>query len=496
MIAIRMGFLTGRFHATPWGHHVNEGVVEYPPSVWRLLRSLVATFYRVFPDRAHQDKGDNPAVMQLKRIVAALSSPPEFYLPAAAIAHTRHYDQDNGGVKFFDTFISVNPQETMLWIWRDADLAEEDRVALSEMLVSLGTFGRAESWCEAELLSTEDAEVLLAKINGEQGINSQPLAANTNLAGLETMRLLLPDANADADKLFETLLTETAVMRKGKQLEPTGTRWVTYTRPLDIFKPQRVKKAIRPETKRYTAARFALSSAVLPSVTEVLPVAEEARREVSRRRSDETYSLALAGKTEGGGAPLKEDHAHAHFWATDEDGDGRLDHLTVYAPRGFDADDVEALGRVCVVKRHYKNLPDVRLVLLGLGTRDDFAHVPVFRAAKRWRSVTPFSLPRFANRGGGKPPRPRDLPEAQLRRELRLRGLPEPVSVNLLDGYRTGGRREVRWLEFQTRRLKGREGYGLAGFELKFAEEMVGPLALGFGCHFGLGLFEPMTDSV
>jgi len=286
MIAIRMGFLTGRFHATPWGHHVNEGVVEYPPSVWRLLRSLVATFYRVFPDRAHQDKGDNPAVMQLKRIVAALSSPPEFYLPAAAIAHTRHYDQDNGGVKFFDTFISVNPQETMLWIWRDADLAEEDRVALSEMLVSLGTFGRAESWCEAELLSTEDAEVLLAKINGEQRISSQPLAANTNLAGLETMRLLLPDANADADKLFETLLTETAVMRKGKQLEPTGTRWVTYTRPLDIFKPQRVKKAIRPETKRYTAARFALSSAVLPSVTEVLPVAEEARREVSRRRSD------------------------------------------------------------------------------------------------------------------------------------------------------------------------------------------------------------------
>lgn len=496
MIAIRMGFLTGRFHATPWGHHVNEGVVEYPPSVWRLLRSLVATFCRVFPDRAHQDKGDNLAVTQLKRIVSALSSPPEFYLPAAAVAHTRHYDQDNGGVKFFDTFISVNPQETMLWIWRDVDLMEEDRAALSELLVSLGTFGRAESWCEAELLSAEDTAALLAKPNGEQGINSQPLAANTSLAGLETMRLLLPDANADADKLFETLLTETAKMRKSKQLEPMGTRWVTYTRPLDIFRPQRKKKAVRPETKRYTVARFALSSAVLPSVTEALPVAEVARFAVSSLRANETYSLALAGKAEGEGVPLKEDHAHAHFWATDEDADGRLDHLTVYAPRGFDADDVDALGRVRVVKRQYKNLPDVRLVLLGLGTRDDFAHVSVFRVAKRWRSVTPFSLPRFANRGGGKPPRPRDLPEAQLRRELRLRGLPEPVSVKLLDGYRTGGRREVRWLEFQTRRLKGREGYGLAGFELEFAEETAGPLALGFGCHFGLGLFEPLSDSV
>ena len=245
----------------------------------------------------------------------------------------------------------------------------------------------------------------------------------------------------------------------------------------------------------YRVARFGLSSAVLPLVTEALPVAEMARFAVSSRRADESYSLALAGKTEGEGKPLQDDHAHAHFWATDEDADGRLDHLTVYAPRGFDADDVDALGRVRIVKRHYKNLPEVRLVLLGLGERADFADTLVFGTARRWRSVTPFSLPRYASRGGGKRARPRDLPEAQLRRELRLRGLPEPVSVTPLGGYQTGGRREVRWLEFQTRRLKGGEGYGLAGFELEFAEKTPGPLALGFGCHFGLGLFEPVRDS-
>jgi CRISPR-associated protein Csb2 len=244
----------------------------------------------------------------------------------------------------------------------------------------------------------------------------------------------------------------------------------------------------------YRVARFALSSAVLPLVTEALPVAEMARFAVSSRRADESYSLALAGKTEGDGVPLREDHAHAHFWATDEDADGRLDHLTVYAPRGFDADDVDALGRVRIVRRHYKNLPDVRLVLLGLGERADFADAHVFRAARRWRSVTPFSLPRYASRGGGKRARPRDLPEAQLQRELRLRGWPEPVSVTPRGGYQTGDRREVRWLEFQTRRFNGEQGYGLAGFELEFAEEMAGPLALGFGCHFGLGLFEPVRD--
>ena len=32
MTAVALRFLAGRFHATPWGHHVNEGVPEWPPS--------------------------------------------------------------------------------------------------------------------------------------------------------------------------------------------------------------------------------------------------------------------------------------------------------------------------------------------------------------------------------------------------------------------------------------------------------------------------------
>lgn len=491
MIAIQMRFLTGRFHATPWGHHVNEGVVEYPPSLWRLLRSLVATFYRVFPDRAHQDKEDNPALAQLKRIVAALSSPPEFYLPPAAVAHTRHYDQDHDGVKFFDTFVSLNPQESIIWVWRDVYLADEDRAALSELLISLGAFGRAESWCEANLLSTQDAEALLAKLTAGQGINSQPVALGTNLGSSETMRLLLPDASADPDKLFETLITETAKMRKAKQLEPTGTQWVTYTRPSDIFK-QVKSKTVTPETPHYTVARFALSAKVLPLVTDSMPFGEMTRFALSHCRAGNSYSPALSGKSKDG-IPLA-GHQHAHFLATDEDGDGRLDHITIYASCGFNSEDLEALGQLPSVRR-YKNLPNVRTTLIGLGTTADFSNVSIFKASKLWRSVTPFSLPRFPNRGGGKPPRPRDLPEAQLIRELKNRGLPEPVSFTRITELHTKGR-SFRWLEFHSRRLrKDLEGSGLYGFEIEFAEEVAGPLALGFGCHFGLGLFLPDWSS-
>ena len=49
----------------------------------------------------------------------------------------------------------------------------------------------------------------------------------------------------------------------------------------------------------------------------------------------------------------------------------------------------------------------------------------------------------------------------------------------------------VRWLEFHTRRFKGEQGYGLAGFAMEFPAVVAGPIALGFACHFGLGLFMP-----
>jgi CRISPR-associated protein Csb2 len=125
-------------------------------------------------------------------------------------------------------------------------------------------------------------------------------------------------------------------------------------------------------------------------------------------------------------------------------------------------------------------------------TTDSFwlrrAHRPADRV-----QVTPFSLPRFPSRGGGKPPRPRDLPEAQLIRELKNRGLPEPVSIKRIEGYQVEGRPMVRWLEFHTTRNNGTKGNGLAGFEIEFAEPVRGPLALGFACHFGLGLFLPVS---
>lgn len=505
MVTIKLRFLVGRFHATPWGRHTNEGAVEYPPSSWRLLRSLVAAFYRTRPASITEEN--------LKRILVALAtSPPAFRLPPAGVAHTRHYDVANNSLKFFDTFLVTDTDDAndassaIIWHWNDVELSDEEREALSVLLRGMNTFGRAESWCEAELLSDET----------EVEPNCQPLVLNSQSAfdaremrGLEPVRVLAPQARSwDAGELLTALTIETSAMRKAKQLEPSGAAWVTYTRPLNLLNGQgtRGTRMNKPQA-RVTTIRFALGSNVLPLAQDALLISELARRAIlkDRKMMDAPFSEVLTGKAFDKETPLK-GHAHAFYLATDEDRDGRLDHLTIYAERGFDKDDIAAIARLRKIFG-YGISRDIFTVLLGAGEVTDFTddamknignekRVNILQSSRQWRSVTPFVLPRFATRGAGKPARPRDTAIEQLKREARQRGLPEIIKWKsgdedeTLKGYKAGSRSLARWLEFKTTRLNGSNGYGTAGFEIEFAGEVEAPLALGFGCHFGLGLFE------
>jgi CRISPR-associated protein Csb2 len=246
-------------------------------------------------------------------------------------------------------------------------------------------------------------------------------------------------------------------------------------------------------------AGFEITSSTRSHVVLALPLAEQVRRALIRNRINTSHSEAITGKLKDG-TPL-EGHEHAHYFPTDEDHDGRIDHITIYASRGVDEGDLVALGSLRTIFRS-GNRPEVRLVLTGLGGEEMLSggsslgqKASLFAEARRWRSVTPFSLPRFPNRGGGKPPRPRDLPEGQLLRELKNRGFPEPESIKRIDGYQVEGRPLVRWMEFHTTRYNGTKGNGLAGFEIEFAEPVRGPIAVGFACHFGLGLFAPVLGS-
>jgi CRISPR-associated protein Csb2 len=205
----------------------------------------------------------------------------------------------------------------------------------------------------------------------------------------------------------------------------------------------------------------------------------------------------FSGKTPDG-SPLQ-DHRHAFYLATDEDGDGRLDHLTIYArgqigsdgqDSGFEEADLRALDAFHRL-RQVGGKPDLRLVLLGVGKCDTWGDAPFLDRSRHWRSCTPFVLPRHQKTRGRK----RETPGEQLCDELRRHGFPEPIALRELSRCELEGR-SIRWLEFRRERLfgSGSRGQGLGyGFEIEFRAPVSGPICLGYGCHFGLGLFIPVT---
>lgn len=116
MVAIELRFTAGRFHATPWGRHVNEGAAEWPPSPWRLLRALVAVWHRKRPDIPRE------TVNGLLNALAA--GPPVFSLPPATMGHTRHFlrrYKPGESDMVFDAFVCLDPDRPVVFLWPDLD---------------------------------------------------------------------------------------------------------------------------------------------------------------------------------------------------------------------------------------------------------------------------------------------------------------------------------------------------------------------------------------
>ena len=139
---------SGRYHATPWGRHVNEGVAEWPPSPYRLLRGL----YDVWHRKCFELAGD-----EVRPILEGLANaPPRFFLPGAIASHTRSYLSANTKDPadknlVFDPFLVLDRPHACYLCWPDLELTAPQRQALQLLLRNLNYLGRSESWVKAEL---------------------------------------------------------------------------------------------------------------------------------------------------------------------------------------------------------------------------------------------------------------------------------------------------------------------------------------------------------
>lgn len=479
MIAIGVRFPGGRYHATPWGHHPNEGVPEWPPSPWRFLRALVAVWQR---------KGQFLSAGDVVPLLEKLAEPPDYRLPRVSAGHTRHYmPWEKSGrpstTLVLDAFLALDRQDQLVIRWPNVTLEPAEKRALVALLDQLTYFGRAESWCHAEILNHPPAP------------NCQLVEAHAP-GDCELARILAPALPLRLRDLY----AETSDLRHSGRIDPPGSRWLLYARPAGEIQSNLLALApsVTLSTRPATTVRFAIVGPVHPRVQETVLIAETARRAALSwfgRQYGGARSSQLAGK-DSAGQPLT-DHRHAHYLPTDEDRDGFLDHLTVWAPGGLAPTEVDALARIDGLNRGDDSSP-IPLAFLGFETADEVRQWkegdPLFGVAQTWVSTTPFVCPRHMKvRGPKEARRVVDAPEDQVRLEVGRRAFAQPLlAVEPIEPRDARDQAHgVPWYEFRRSRMGERAPGPTGGFRLRFAAPVPGPIVLGYGSHFALGLFRP-----
>ncbi len=244
-------------------------------------------------------------------------------------------------------------------------------------------------------------------------------------------------------------------------------------------------------TQRVQAWRWRIASG-RPSVQTALHVGVAARAALMNRVAAKGSAHLPAAFHHAG---TESQHGHAFYLAEDADSDGLIDHVLVFAETGIDGWLIGALASIDELKAAGKR---IRLAPDWMGRRGEGG---LFGPARSWRAATPFVTPKWRLSKTGRE-RPRFTPEAQLRAEVEARGLLAPSAIdwaacawagealrpaNTFKVHRSGrtpDRREI---------TVGPPADAVASFPtLTFAVPVWGPLAFGYGAHFGLGLLTPV----
>ncbi len=549
MFALAFRFPAGRYHATPWGRNVNEADVAWPPEPWRLLRALIAAWWRK-GDRARWSEDD------LARLIDTLAETlPEYSLPGGAIhAHTRHY-MPTGGLAdgrpkttlVFDAFLRLPRKSTLVAAWPRVTLDPEAFALAADLAQAVGYLGRAESWTECQALAEWQGTVNCRPFDGQADGDPVRLLAPHNPTAYSTERQRIMDdmrrdlfagsgrrrterdvekqfdkalrskgrkAHTLPERLVDALTLDTADYQDRGWSRPPAAREVVYARAPEAAPgvvPRRVTLR-RPTPTRGnlpTVARFLLAGRPLPRSEDAVRIGELMRRaalarfgwdkdEAGNRRPLAPWEISGRGAD---GKPLKApSHQHAFWLPEDADNDGWIDHVSVFIAGGISPDVQARLDRITrlwlapkqrseAIDAEPAAIKEWRLALEGFGRPTDFAGgARIFGTSRRWRSVTPFLASGHLKASGH---------AGEVRRLLKRRGLdPSGAVVTPQDTIDIGGtpRRAIHFHRFRSRGREAQPDAAGALLDITLSEPLTGPLAIGYGSHFGLGLFAVPAD--
>lgn len=258
--------------------------------------------------------------------------------------------------------------------------------------------------------------------------------------------------------------------------------------------------------KNPSVARYKIMTKPYPSVLETIRFGELARKGLQAiygRLHNNHSSVIFSGKNLNGD-PIK-GHQHAFFLPTDEDGDGGLDHLTIISQIPFGDEELSTIHRFQKLVGENR-IVNHTLELMACGPDNTVSDIPILSTSDKWRSTTPFVPVRHYKRRGQKRDTcdPQDFPAVVLQEESDRRCFPALEEIRRVHGYELRDQSEntghdlntnLSWAKFQRHRASGSGKRGLhpgCGFEIAFSLPVQGPIAFGYGCHYGLGLFAPI----
>jgi CRISPR-associated protein Csb2 len=501
MLALSLTFLGGRYHATPWGRHVNEADIAWPPDSWRICRALVAVWHRKLDPQRYPRQ-------RLEGLLSGLAGEaPHYRLPEAVHVHTRHYmPVRQKSTLIFDAFARIGVNEEVIVCWPHLTLDGEQTELLDTLLEALGYLGRAESWVEAKRCADWGGELNCCP--GESSVDTQtgeilgepvflycPLPQDGYaffrrhfLQGLEARALKSNERktieNTLPENWLDALSLDTADLQSAGWSAPPAAQRRLYQRPIEAL---RANAASRPRSRLILPADtvcYAVYGKPLPRIEDAVRFGEWLRWAAMGQAKRLLGEDRLPSLLSGHGLPADNRHQHA-FFIPESNAKGQIHRAIIHIPGGFDADIRRVLERLDKLKN--RDGQEWRLLLEHIGEKSEFRErVLLLREATVWQSVTPYLHPWHRKKS-------LDI-EAQIRRECRERGLPALDWLQPMDQVMVEGRR-LRPIDFHRfRRKRGLVQPDTQGslWQLRFSESISGVLTLGFGNHFGLGLFEPL----
>ncbi len=451
-------FPLGRYHATPWDRHVNEGAVDLPPSPWRLLRML----YAVWQTRCNEI----PASV-VHQLLSDLAVPPTFYVPAHSISHSRHYypDSKDGKDRTLDAFAVFRPEDQLAVQW-PVELEPDQRNALCRIAESIPYFGRADSICTGEVDTgwKPAAHAVWKALDVTERVDDYQ----------EATAVLSPEVPLVVDNL----LARPAEVRRSGLRFPVGSRLVAYglQRPAEA-----VPAAAAPWPARtVTAVRFDLLHPALPPDTDAAIYTDLLRQAAIKQLGESAEGTMLGGKTSDN-TPMQ-GGMHAHYLPALRD--RRLTGLVVWIPGVIPDKELSAL---CDISALYDYKRRVQVRVSGVGMVEQVAP-EIVGPARTWCAVTPFTPARFPKKNRDEW---RNFVVNEVQRELELRGREQADDVQFVGGSWTTFVRHRPSARMRGDKRQGQAHLPAEFLKLRFSQPTWGPLTLGWLSHFGLGLFMP-----